>query len=925
MTAATEAPTSRKRKATDEMDQSPPKRVTRARAAKTADAPMEPQVSKKRITTASTRQAAEAKVAVKPAKTSTRQPRATIAKTKEKEAVEQAEAPITAAPRTRGRPKKTVLDAELAKGETVVVKTRGREATAASAVKDAPAAPTRSRPTTSRSTRATSMAVEEPVVLAGKTTRKAAVPAAPAPSTVAAAKKKVTFQEPSQDKENLPVKTGKGKKAVPEPNGMGAKPIRKPRSVRASTRTTKDSTATTSKPEAKAPAPAPLSPKKNVQVAKSESAGSEDELGGQSPVRILTKSPIKLPPRAQRLATPKRQQTNPHMQDNAITSLNRTLNVSVIASPARRPPPSALKDSRKESPRRVNIFSSSMKPPGAEIAQPELRVSLLRSPARRPASPFKTCSPGKLPNDVPVMNASSLNLEANNFKLPALTPQVLFSSPLRARNTEPKLHKMTPLEQKTLAMASPADQTPCKAKEVAPHELTIEDSIDPEVNKEKLIEDTRPSTPPGVPTMPSFPLFNFTPAFRYPNDMSESEDELQSPQGRPYRSPLAKYAVGGRDFATTPTTSYNSLKTQSTKDARDFARNQIDFTPLAMQLSSWLAASPPKSSDANSSSTGSVGESPVKMESSEQFASAQKISPAKTSFFEDEMIMTDNSPEDIVVLEDQEMETAIDSMEFEACKEESFEIEQYGDENAMPVDMSTSLNKKENMLIDPILLSMPQGTVIVESTMTPVQKAKLSTRIIHTVSKVPLRAAADDPALYVTKKRSKSMFGTSTLRGAVREPLVDSKASTPAAESSHTAVFEEEHFMEEASSIHVPVTPSQVLSESSITPFKSVRKGADAQILRGAVVFVDVHTTEGADASGIFVELLTQMGARCVKQWSWNSRGSMAGPGEKTESTLNNKVGITHVVFKDGGKRTLQKVREAKGLVLAVGVAWVLE
>jgi hypothetical protein len=82
---------------------------------------------------------------------------------------------------------------------------------------------------------------------------------------------------------------------------------------------------------------------------------------------------------------------------------------------------------------------------------------------------------------------------------------------------------------------------------------------------------------------------------------------------------------------------------------------------------------------------------------------------------------------------------------------------------------------------------------------------------------------------------------------------------------------------------------------------------------------VDVHTSEGADASGIFVELLTQMGARCLKTWTWNP-SSPSGA-----DSSSNKIGITHVVYKDGGKRTLEKIREANGLVQCVGVSWVLE
>ena len=103
------------------------------------------------------------------------------------------------------------------------------------------------------------------------------------------------------------------------------------------------------------------------------------------------------------------------------------------------------------------------------------------------------------------------------------------------------------------------------------------------------------------------------------------------------------------------------------------------------------------------------------------------------------------------------------------------------------------------------------------------------------------------------------------------------------------------------------------------------------------MVYVDVHTTEGADASGIFVDLLTQMGARCVRHWNWNPRASSSLPRDaafdydaaieeaREASTPGGKIGITHVVFKDGGKRTLEKVRDSKGVVLCVGVGWVLE
>ena len=75
-----------------------------------------------------------------------------------------------------------------------------------------------------------------------------------------------------------------------------------------------------------------------------------------------------------------------------------------------------------------------------------------------------------------------------------------------------------------------------------------------------------------------------------------------------------------------------------------------------------------------------------------------------------------------------------------------------------------------------------------------------------------------------------------------------------------------------AESVLPPITPqkSEVSWSTMGTPARTPRRDIDPALLRGSVVFVDVHTSEGADASGIFVELLSQMGARCVKSWPWN-------------------------------------------------------
>jgi len=105
-----------------------------------------------------------------------------------------------------------------------------------------------------------------------------------------------------------------------------------------------------------------------------------------------------------------------------------------------------------------------------------------------------------------------------------------------------------------------------------------------------------------------------------------------------------------------------------------------------------------------------------------------------------------------------------------------------------------------------------------------------------------------------------------------------------------------------------PVTPK---NGSNSTPSKQIRGEKDSGgPLHGVVAFIDVKTADGDDASAPFAESLRKLGARVVKQWAWN--------GEDPE-----KAGVTHVVFKQGGPRTLDKVKCAKGGVKCVGLGWI--
>lgn len=246
----------------------------------------------------------------------------------------------------------------------------------------------------------------------------------------------------------------------------------------------------------------------------------------------------------------------------------------------------------------------------------------------------------------------------------------------------------------------------------------------------------------------------------------------------------------------------------------------------------------------------------------------------------------------------------------------------------------------------------PQPTSSTEDFGTPSCQSTLLPRFVNTVvSKVPLRPEGYISPIKIPKKRSRSLSaGPPSARKPIFAPSLiprsvttmslspEQRAKSLAPDTPREQSFMVDDFgdstldgieIDEDDENLPPPTPSAAIRSTFTTPGRSPLKAVQKGALQGAVVFVDVHTTEGADASGIFIELLTQMGARCVKQWTWNPRASTLGgeveTGNVTPGEVAGKVGITHVVFKDGGKRTLEKVRDAGGVVRCVGVGWVLE
>ena len=978
--------TAAKRKKTPDMPDSPPKRATRARTNATE---AKPKTTK--ITTASAKAIAEKKKAIAPPKVAKRKTKAEdedVKMVEEPAAIEQpkpapiktrkAIAPAKATKRkTRADDEDLVVVGEpVAVGEDVAVKqpkvepmkARGRQKKAVAAEKEdipvlhvpkprgrqpkttaiadteatAPKA-TRGRPKKEADPVAIAPEVEEqtenkeaePVKKitrgrAATATSKLSTTTAPK-STAAATKKRVKFQEEEPDKENIPIEKAAPKKSAMKPTGMKAKPVRKPAAARGSTRGRKaiqEDAQTTESPNKRDSMP--LSPKKVGQVAKSDPINSEDELSGEkTPIRALSRSPAK-------------RQMSPIKDIGSVSKLNfnqqtapsspaKTMSSSILASPARRPPPSPFKDALKSSPKKVDhgdsiaqpvlLFSrtpmktsllqespkrgnqeSAFKPTLASSQSP-FKASLLQSPARRPtaspkkasifASPQKASKVSYIPQPIDTFEEQNLEFDVVSGGEEKETPAVA-DDILSHEHASPK--KDATLETPTLEQVS-VDEP-----------VIFDDDIAESFSSPIMQEDgVTENTVPDAPAMLKAPAFSFaSSAFRRISIESEgSEDELASPQKGYEVTPLRAFGASVTD-SRTPIVML---------DPREPSNSNVSFTPLADKLSFWTASSPNKQNGVNRSRQArgvfSIGGVDTMGPVDQIFSEIEATTPAKSSFFDDEMAVR-NKQEDQTV-DEPAVEKEQDLTTFQVSQD-SQASEEYGDENAAPTD--AEMLREEQDAQDPTLTCTPAKVF------TPARAITQRPREFHTVSKVPLRASAEDSPLKVPRQRSRSFGGPLAVvkpLAILEEPedqdMLDAQPATPVLRATT-----------------VPQTPSSGMKLDAETPGRTVRKWFVPDVLRGAVVYVDVHTTEGADASGIFVDLLTQMGARCVKQWSWNPRASIANPLDASGSPQvlspeisANKVGITHVVYKDGGKRTLEKVRASNGIVLCVGVGWVLE
>ena len=491
-----------------------------------------------------------------------------------------------------------------------------------------------------------------------------------------------------------------------------------------------------------------------------------------------------------------------------------------------------------------------------------------------------------------------VNLQASPRKVPIFSASSTVSSPLRrakspinAVKTHWNLDNEREIPQHD---CEPSHGSPEPAQVASPPSLhtaaeqsstlnDIEKDMEPQNAEGALQEVVNGSTSPVV-SYASMALR------RISVESQLSEDELASPDKKYAPTPLRK-------------SEYNTLLNDTPMMTNDCP----SLTPLATQFSTWAALSPAKQRPSRQQrGIFSLAGPSLQGEANQMEVDAIDEPSAKSTFFEDEMAIIEVNNHMFTP------EPAIPSGSSDALQTsmESQASQEYGDENAIPT--AAEMLRAEQEANDPTLTCTPAKVF------TPAKQVTQQPREIYTVSKVPLRPSADDSPVKLPRQRSKSVGG----------------ALAVVADDTISQVTFDQPATPKLIATDLPQTPSSGMKLDAETPGRTGRKSAMSSVLKGAVVHVDVHTTEGADASGIFIDLLTQMGARCVKQWNWKPRLSLGDSldsttspqaGSPSNSSSASKIGITHVVYKDGGKRTLEKVRLSDGVVMCVGVGWVLE
>lgn len=589
---------------------------------------------------------------------------------------------------------------------------------------------------------------------------------------------------------------------------------------------------------------------------------------------------------------------------------------------------SPLKLSLLSSPAKRSFSPIKPLPPTIEEEEP-----MRQTPAPKPtllASPLPPVSGGLKDKDRSLTDGDGVTGETDGDDMPESAARPSFSGRLSAvlpRHADPAL---TP---PILSLA--AEKAESEAVGIAVEEAAETDSVEllgePMVLDHPPVEDraveSASTTPPSSPPAAASNMFGLRQKDLDPyDDTTDSDSDSELPhQGRFTSAFSAVPTTPCPASSRTPNTQDRLLRSTGRSTAKRVrADDKFGFTPLAQQLSGWTAGPSPVNARLASPS------SPATIRPG---LASTLVEPAQNTFFEDEMHVRSEAMEleegataeqseehSDPILKDPSFTEEDLALAAEAHEMSLMELEQVLNTSASSHDDSVSEASQEygdenEVPIDPALLPSNDVQSPAAPPVTP-QRVTMR-REVHTVAKVPLKPADDSTPRPTAKKRRHSISRLPTSRptqGVAVNATCTSFSPTKGADADMP-----ERDNEDLPESVPPATPQKSDVWSTIgTPARTPRRDLNPALLRGAVVFVDVHTSEGADASGIFVELLTQMGARCVRNWAWN-------PSSSQSDGADSRIGITHVVYKDGGKRTLEKVRESGGVVQCVGVSWVLE
>ena len=900
---------------------SPPKRMTRARAAAKVNAPT---VKTTKILTA----AARAKAAGSSTATASTESTATKRKMRADENDDDNEGDARAR-RLRGRPSRApgTVDRPLSSLRAEPVRaartTRTTKKTATEPPKEEPKA-ARGRPR-----RNTATSADQPP--ARKTTAATRSRAGTVSKTAPIVKKSVKFDEP--DKENI----GPAAKKESDPNGLNAAPARRPPTP--ASKATRNAAIAEKKP---------LSPKKVTQIPVLR---KDDDLAGDgSPRRNGAADQTNVTPvkKSVELPSPDKDSDSTLTVDAAILGAPESTTVA-FGSPPRRPPTSPNKDTLKSPAKKMGAMPF----PGAPVKSNPFsqdndtrmttssKNTLFQTPAKRPPSPIKSMA---FPSTIKP-HSSQDAFKASLFKSPAKrapfglksvsekpAAAAICETPAMkpiAASTSVRIDSRRPSEMLTfeeeatqgfseeLAVGIPENPALASRFNGRLSDVVPRDTTDDELDEDDQVE--------LVHTLSFYEQVDGVAPPRF--DMTQSSSSADStlevagvPEAVPTPEPVATPHGPSFQLRDKDTDPCHDMTTMSDSDDElnvdedsstftpSFNRNRrstMGLTNLAQTLGAWSSESPAPAIKAMQPASG--------LPRASNIVPLAEPSPVKTSFFEDQMQTQDNdgevaageisepsfdddvrvTGEDIALAQEAE---DMSHLEESPCAERSVAksfsdslseaSQEYGDENELPVDPA---------------LNGPRMW-------PPTTPARPVARNCSTTTKVPLKPA-DESSPTKSRRFSASRIpnnGTGSL------PKSATVISYSPEKRRNTDAFD----MDQEPS--TPVSKCDMWSnmgDSARTP----RRDANSSLLRGAVVFVDVHTSEGADASLIFVDLLTQMGAKCVKTWTWNPDSA------SNSECSSNRIGITHVVFKDGGKRTMEKVRRSNGVVQCVGVSWVLD